>query len=71
METVKTPMLFDLQSDIAEKHNLADDRPDVVAKLMTELEWARSELGDYNRIGVGARFFDPGAKRPQTYFHEE
>lgn len=71
METVKKPLLFDLHTDIAEQHNLSDERPEVVATLMNEIEWARSELGDYNQIGSGARFFDPGPKRQFTYFPEE
>ena len=71
MDTIEKPMLFDLDADIAEQYDLSDEKPDVVARLMTEIEWARSELGDYNRIGMGARFFDPGPKRPRTYFAEE
>jgi arylsulfatase A-like enzyme len=71
MDTVKQPMLFDLHTDIAEQHDLSDENPDVVATLMKEIEWARSELGDYNRIGTGARFFDDGPKRPHTYFPAE
>lgn len=71
VDTVKKPMLFDLDTDIAEQHDLAGNRPDVVANLMKEVEWARSELGDYNRIGSGTRFFDPGPKRPRTYFPGE
>ena len=71
MEAVKKPLLFDLHNDIAEQHDLSDERPDVVAILMTEIEWARSELGDYNQIGSGARFFDPGPKRQFTYFPKD
>ena len=68
---IKNVLLFDLDTDIAEQHDLAGNRPDVVANLMKEVEWARSELGDYNRIGSGTRFFDPGPKRPRTYFPGE
>jgi arylsulfatase A-like enzyme len=71
MDTVKKPLLFDLHADIAEQHDLSDERPDMVATLMKEIEWARSELGDYNRIGSGARFFDHDPIRPQTYFPGE
>ena len=35
---------------------------------MQDAENAREELGDYNRIGTGARFFDDGEKRPLTFF---
>jgi arylsulfatase A-like enzyme len=71
MDAVEKPMLFDLELDISEQHNLAAKRPDVVTDLMIEVERARTELGDYNRIGTGARFFDKGPKRPHTYFPEE
>lgn len=68
MDPVAKPMLFDLEADIAEQLDLSTTRPDVVAALMAEIELARSELGDYNRIGSGARFFDQGPRRPHTYF---
>lgn len=42
-----------------------------IVELMREVARARSELGDYNRIGAGARFFDPGPKRPLTYFPDD
>ena len=71
MDTVEKPMLFNLRADIAEQNDLADARPEVVADLMREVEWARSELGDYNRIGSGARFFDQGPPRPNTYFPKD
>lgn len=71
MDTVDRPMLFDLEADISEQHDLSGDRPDKVDALMVEVERARLELGDYNRIGSGARFFDQGPKRPNTYFPEE
>ncbi|NKB35555.1 MAG: sulfatase-like hydrolase/transferase [Gammaproteobacteria bacterium] len=71
MDTVERPQLFNLNEDIAEEHDLAHKKPELVAELMNEIEWARSELGDYNRIGKSARFFDDGARRPLTYFQEE
>ena len=71
MDTVESPMLFDLGADISEQHDLSGVRPDIVDDLMNEVERARLELGDYNRIGSGARFFDQGPKRPHTYFPED
>ena len=71
MDTVEKPLLFDLEADIGEQHDLSAERPDVVTALMNEVERGRSELGDYNRIGSGARFFDQGPKRPRTYFPDE
>jgi len=58
IDAVPTTQLYDLEADIEEKHNVADQRPDVVARLMKLVERARQELGDYDRIGRGARFFD-------------
>ncbi len=46
--------LYDLQADVAEKVNLYDQRPDIVAALMKHVEAARADLGDE---AVGA----PGA----------
>jgi len=55
--------LYDMQSDIGEKHNLAADHPQVVAELMKLVEAGRKDLGDYNIVGQGARFFDDGPRR--------
>ena len=59
--------LYDLKSDIGEVKNVAQDHPEIVAKLMKQIESAREDLGDYNRIGQGARFHDPGPKRPDLW----
>ncbi len=61
---IKTPLLFDLETDIGEKTDVAEKHPDVVARLLKLAEDARDDIGDYNRIGRGARFFDKGPKRP-------
>ena len=63
-------MLFNLQEDIGEQNDLAADYPEIVRELMQEADKARAELGDYNQIGTGARFFDQGPLRPLTYFPE-
>lgn len=67
-EAVDEPLLFDLTLDPGEKNNLAEEHPAVVERLTAAADRARSELGDYNRIGTGARFFDQGPRRPLTYF---
>ena len=67
-DAVDQPMLFDLENDVGEQYNVADEHPDIVGQLMQDAEKAREELGDYNRIGTGARFFDDGEKRPLTFF---
>ena len=45
-------------ADIAAQH------PMVVKELLALAEKARADIGDYNRIGKGARFFDPQKNRP-------
>lgn len=56
--------LYDLENDIAEAVNVAAANPQVVAQLLTLMAQAREELGDYDRVGKGARFYDGGAPRP-------
>ncbi len=58
--------LYDLDADAAETHNLADQHPEVVSRLMKLVEAGRADLGDYDRIGKGARFFDEGPRRPES-----
>ncbi|MFW6163124.1 MAG: hypothetical protein ACODAJ_10185, partial [Planctomycetota bacterium] len=54
--------------DIAEEHNVAKQHPDVVARLMGLIEQGRADLGDYDRVGEGAHFFDDGPRRPDMDF---
>jgi len=68
VDAVEELSLYDLEADIEEKHNVAKDHPDVVARLMGLIEKARGDLGDYDRVGQGARFFDDGPKRPDMGF---
>jgi len=63
---IKEPLLYDLAADIGETRNVADKHPDVVKRLLKLAERAREDIGDYNRIGKGARFFDDGPKRPDV-----
>ena len=64
VDEVKEVQLFDLKNDISESTNVAPKHPEIVARLMKMIESAREELGDCDRIGTGARFFDPEPKRP-------
>lgn len=58
------PLLYDLEQDPGEKRNLADKHPDKVEELTGLADWARNDIGDYDRIGKNARFFDPQPRRP-------
>ena len=57
--------LFDLESDPGETVNLAAEHPETLARLRQLAHRARMELGDYNHLGSGARFFDDGPRRPE------
>jgi len=60
------PLLYNLENDISETTNVAQANPKVVKQLLAIANKARTEIGDYNRIGSGARFFDKGAHRPDV-----
>ena len=62
VDEVKEVQLFNMMNDKEEQHNLADKYPEKVKELMTLIEEGRKELGDNNRIGEGARFFDTDSK---------
>ena len=47
--------LFDLDADVGETHNLADEHPDVVQRLQALAEVARADLGDGRRAGKNLR----------------
>ena len=63
---IEEPMLFDLKNDIGETKDVASDHPQVVERLLELAEWARSDIGDYNRVGENARFFDSQPRRPDA-----
>jgi arylsulfatase A-like enzyme len=58
VDAVPQAQLYDLASDIEEKHDVADRHPEIVARLTALVEKARDDLGDHDRVGKGARFFD-------------
>ncbi len=64
IDAVPKTQLYDLEADIEEKQDLADKHPDIVTRLSRHVEKAREELGDYDCVGRGARFFDEGPARP-------
>ncbi len=52
----KTPLkLFDLETDIHEDHNVADQHPDVIKRLLALADNAREDLGDTDRPGKNQR----------------
>ncbi|MCL5744460.1 MAG: sulfatase, partial [Acidobacteria bacterium] len=61
---ITDPMLFDLETDISEQHDVADRNPDVVKRLLAVADRARADIGDYDRVGKNTRFFDPLESRP-------
>ena len=66
-DDVATTELYDLDADPGETHDVAAEHPDVVARLDALIETGREELGDYDRIGTGARFFEGGERRPHLW----
>ncbi len=60
MGPIAKPMLYDLEAEIDERTNLAEANPEVVRELMALAEKARNDVGDHDRMGKGARFFDKG-----------
>ena len=61
---IKTPMLIDLEKDIGETINVADANEKVVENLLKLAQFARNDIGDYDRAGRNARFFDGQPRRP-------
>ena len=47
--------LYNLKEDIGESTNVAKENPDVVAKLMKQLEWAKKDIGEHDSIGENSR----------------
>jgi len=66
IEAVKQPQLYNLETDVGETTNVADKHPETVERLTQLMENARDDIGDYNRLGKGARFFDEGPRRPAS-----
>jgi arylsulfatase A len=50
--------LYDLETDIGERHDVAGEHPDIVERLQKLGEQARQDLGDKNLKGAGVR--EPG-----------
>ncbi|MCX6327659.1 MAG: sulfatase [Bacteroidia bacterium] len=69
---IREPMLFNLVEDNREQIDVAKEHPKIVEKLLKLAEKGKNDIGDYDRVGKGARFFDDAPKRPDigNSFHE-
>jgi len=65
LEPVTELALYNLEADIGEQRNVAALHPEIVERLTVLADKARAELGDYDRIGSGVRFFEDGPKWPR------
>ena len=63
---IKSPMLFDLENNIGETTDVAAANPEIVERLLKLTDWARDDIGDYDRVGKNARFFGDEPKRPDA-----
>lgn len=63
---VDAPMLFNLETDVAEKKNVAAEHPEIVASLLKEADRIRAELGDVDTTGSDQRV--PNLKNPQEKY---
>jgi arylsulfatase A-like enzyme len=66
VEQIPQPQLYDLKRDIGETTDVAGRHPDIVQRLLDLAEQARADIGDYNRMGRNARFFDSQPPRPDV-----
>ncbi|MFW5728262.1 MAG: sulfatase [Spirochaetota bacterium] len=63
---VERPILYDIVHDIGEHRDVADEHPQIVESLLALANEARADIGDYDRVGGGARFFDGNERRPDA-----
>jgi arylsulfatase A-like enzyme len=67
--TLKQPLLFDLDSDVAEKRNVISQHPEVTAELNKVAERVRNEIGDVDVTGSDQR--PHGLLRCQLLWRDE
>ena len=48
-------VLYDLENDIGETTDVARENPEIVTRLAKLLEWAKTDIGDFNQRGINAR----------------
>ena len=66
VEEIPEAQLYNLKDDIGETTDVAKQHPEIVERLLGLAEVARADIGDYNRIGHNARFFDSQPARPDV-----
>ncbi len=47
--------LYNLKSDIGETTNVAQEHPEIVAKLIQQLDFAKTDIGHHDKIGANSR----------------
>ena len=65
LDPVTTLELYNLETDIGEQYNVSAENPEIVKRLSMLADGARAELGDYDRIGSGVRFYEDGPRWPR------
>ena len=66
IDGVPEPQLYDLENDVGEQQDVSAQNPEILQRLLQLAERGREDLGDYDRVGTGQRFFDQGPKRPES-----
>ncbi|MFH5806114.1 sulfatase-like hydrolase/transferase [Alienimonas sp. DA493] len=56
--TLDQPKLYNLEQDVRERHDVAAQRPEVVARLQKQADAIRAELGDVRTTGSDQREID-------------
>jgi len=52
---ITQPLLYDLEADIGETTDVSAANPSIVNELMEHINFARTDIGDTNQIGINAR----------------
>jgi len=66
------PMLYNLETDVAETTDVAAENPEVVSELLELLDWAKKDIGDWDIRGENARALgDEPYFTPNTIIPEE
>ena len=60
MRKLTAPELHDLANDVAERHDVAQQHPEIVQRLLASAEQARTDLGDALTKRKGANQREPG-----------